>query len=70
MSGGSDAHRLKDIGEAWTEVPQCPIQSPSDLTAALKVARWPEGYWTHPVWAFAKKSWEHLGARARVRPSS
>lgn len=61
MSGGSDAHRLKDIGEAWTEVPQIPIQAPADLIAALKVAKQPQGRWTHPVWAFAKKSWERIG---------
>lgn len=63
MSGGSDAHRLKDIGAAWTEVPQLSIRTPADLTAVLKVAKQPQGHWTHPVWAFAKKSWERLGAR-------
>jgi predicted metal-dependent phosphoesterase TrpH len=70
MSGGSDAHRLKDIGEAWTEAPLRPIHTAADLTAALKAAKQPEGYWTHPVWAFTKKSWERLGTRIRPRFSS
>lgn len=63
MSGGSDAHRLKDVGDAWVETPQRPILNSTDLVDALQIANPPQGIWTHPVWAFAKKTWEQIGAR-------
>lgn len=63
MSGGSDAHRLQDIGDAWTELPRGSIQTPADLLEALEFAKQPQGNWTHPVWAFVKKSWQQIGAR-------
>jgi predicted metal-dependent phosphoesterase TrpH len=65
MSGGSDAHRLLDIGDAWVEVPRRPIQTPADLLEALGQAKQPDGKWTHPVWAYGKKAWHQLKARWR-----
>jgi predicted metal-dependent phosphoesterase TrpH len=67
MSAGSDAHRLKDIGDAWAEASERPILNPADLLDALLTANPPQGIWTHPVWAFAKKTWEQLGARWEQR---
>jgi predicted metal-dependent phosphoesterase TrpH len=63
MSGGSDAHRLEDIGAAWAEVPCWPIHTPADLLKVLRLAKQPEGKWTHPVLAFVRKKWQHRGAR-------
>ena len=54
MSAGSDAHTINDIGSAWVEVAAQPINSPSDLMAALQGGV-PMGVWTHPVIAFLYK---------------
>ena len=53
-SAGTDAHRLADVGVAWAEVPDQPINKPADL---LKVLHESEivGQWTNPVLAFIKK---------------
>jgi hypothetical protein len=54
MSAGSDAHTIADIGNAWTEVPARPVNSPGELLAALRDGV-PMGVWTHPVIAFLFK---------------
>jgi hypothetical protein len=53
-SAGTDAHRLEDVGAAWTETPERPIEQPVDLLAALQEGR-VKGEWTHPVLAFIQK---------------
>ncbi|WP_216328518.1 PHP-associated domain-containing protein [Deinococcus aestuarii] len=61
---GSDAHTLRDIGEAWVETPFRIIRTPEDLIAALRegvVA----GRWTHPVYAYGRKQWRVLNGRLR-----
>ena len=59
VSAGSDAHTLKDIGEAWIEVPTQPIKSPEDLLPLLYGAA-PTGNWTHPVLAYIQKKWSQI----------
>lgn len=54
MSAGSDAHTIADIGNAWTEVPARPVNSPAELLDALRDGV-PMGVWTHPVIAFMLK---------------
>ncbi len=61
---GSDAHTLRDIGEAWVETPFRLIRTPGDLVAALRegvVA----GRWTHPLYAYGRKQWRVLNGRLR-----
>ncbi len=64
MSGGSDAHTLRDIGSAWTEVPRMAIDSPGELRKALSEGV-VDGQWVHPVSAFAYKAFDW--ARHKVR---
>ncbi|EYB69646.1 PHP-like protein [Deinococcus phoenicis] len=64
VCAGSDAHTLRDIGEAWVETPFRLIQTPEQLLAALRegvVA----GHWTHPVYAYGRKQWRNLNGRFR-----
>ena len=61
-SAGSDAHRLADVGVAWTELPDQPINGPDDLLKALAEGEI-MGQWTHPVIAFAKKMFEQTKQR-------
>jgi hypothetical protein len=65
MSAGSDAHRLVDIGAAWVEIPQQPINGPADLLRALKGGV-PTGNWTHPVLAFVLKMWGRVKHKVGV----
>lgn len=53
-SAGSDAHTLADIGVAWVETPERPVETPEDLRLALQEGR-VEGLWTHPLRAFGYK---------------
>jgi predicted metal-dependent phosphoesterase TrpH len=62
MSGGSDAHTLADVGSAWVEVPAQAITGPDDLLRAL-TGHTPTGDWTHPVLAYAYKTWDRLRRR-------
>lgn len=66
MSGGTDAHTLKDIGSVWTETPHRPIIEPADLLAALNEGT-VEGIWTHPAKAFVKKMWRQSKDRVKQR---
>lgn len=64
VCAGSDAHTLRDIGEAWVETPFRVIHTPEQLLAALRggvVA----GRWTHPLHAYGRKQWRTLGGRFR-----
>lgn len=64
LSAGSDAHTLRDIGEAWVETPFRLIHTPEDLLAALRegvVA----GRWTHPMQAFGLKQWRNFNGQFR-----
>lgn len=64
LSAGSDAHTLRDIGEAWVETPFRLIQTPEQLLSALRegvVA----GHWTHPVQAFGIKQWRNFNGQFR-----
>ncbi len=56
-SGGSDAHTLADVGDAWTETPTRAIDTPADLLEALERGA-VAGRWTHPLLAFAHKAWD------------
>ena len=74
MSGGSDAHTLRDIGSAWTEVPEMSITSPGALREAL-VTGVVDGQWVHPVSAFAYKAFDWArhrlsGAQGASPPSA
>lgn len=67
-SGGSDAHTLADVGDAWTETPTQQVQSPDDLLAALQRGA-VSGRWTHPLLAFAHKAFD-LGYRTVRRQAT
>lgn len=67
-SAGTDAHRLADVGTAWAELPDQPINGPEDLLNALKEGEI-MGQWTHPVLAFAKKMFEQTKQRLRAADS-
>lgn len=56
-SGGSDAHILADIGDAWTEVPEAVVDTPAALVNILGSGT-VTGDWTHPLLAFAQKVWD------------
>ncbi|GGM53519.1 histidinol-phosphatase [Deinococcus arenae] len=63
-SAGSDAHTLRDIGEAWTETPFRTVHTPAQLLEALRegvVA----GRWTHPAYAFGQKQWRNFNSQFR-----
>lgn len=66
-SAGTDAHRLADIGIAWAEVPDKPINGPQDLLKFLENGE-VMGEWTHPVIAFIKKMWGQT--KQRLLPST
>ena len=57
LSGGSDAHTLRDIGSAWCETPVREVRTPADLLAALRAGQ-VGGNWTPPTLAFAYKTWD------------
>lgn len=62
LSGGSDAHTLRDVGSAWVEVPERRIEGPEDLLEALADVR-PAGRWVHPLPALAYKLWDRFRRR-------
>ena len=71
LSAGSDAHTLRDIGDAWTQTPERAIVTPADLLAALRdPAAEVAGDWTHPVAAFVYKAWTFLRAGRKGLGSS
>lgn len=59
MCAGSDAHTLKDIGEAWVETPFRLIRTPTQLMDALALGV-VGGRWTHPLHAFGRKYWRQF----------
>lgn len=59
VSAGTDAHTLKEVGQAWTDVPDASIDSPEDLQAALKEGEI-EGRWRQPLIAYAEKLWSRI----------
>lgn len=63
-SAGSDAHTLRDIGEAWVETPFRLIHSPADLIAALREGE-VAGHWTHPMYAYGRKQWRTFNGQFR-----
>lgn len=64
FSAGSDAHTLRDIGEAWVETPFRLIHTPNDLLEALREGE-VAGRWTHPVEAFGIKQWRNFNGQFR-----
>ncbi|GAA5513244.1 hypothetical protein Dcar01_01972 [Deinococcus carri] len=64
VCAGSDAHTLRDIGEAWVETPFRTVQTPEHLLAALREGV-VGGHWTHPVYAYGRKQWRNLNGRFR-----
>lgn len=61
---GSDAHSLRDIGEAWVETPFRTVDSPAALLAALREGT-VAGKWTHPVYAYGRKQWRVFNGQFR-----
>lgn len=61
---GSDAHTLRDIGEAWVETPFRLVDSPAALLQALREGS-VAGRWTHPVYAYGRKQWRGLNGQFR-----
>ena len=59
LCAGSDAHTLRDIGEAWVETPFRQVRSPTNLRQALAEGT-VAGHWTHPVYAYGRKQWRIL----------
>ena len=65
VCAGSDAHTLRDIGEAWVETPFRVIRTPGDLIAALRAAdaqqaatvqgHW-DGKWAETLSAMQRKA--------------
>lgn len=64
FSAGSDAHTLRDIGEAWVETPFRLIHTPEELLAALREGQ-VAGRWTHPVEAYGVKQWRNFNSQFR-----
>lgn len=64
LSAGSDAHTLRDIGEAWVETPFRLIHTPEQLLAALREGE-VAGHWTHPVYAYGRKQWRTFNGQFR-----
>lgn len=64
QSAGSDAHTLRDIGEAWVETPFRLIATPEDLLRALRLGQ-VAGHWTHPAYAYGLKQWRTFNGRFR-----
>lgn len=62
VCAGSDAHTLRDIGEAWVETPFRLIHTPQQLLQALDEGV-VGGRWTHPVYAYGLKQWRNLNGR-------
>ena len=63
-SAGSDAHTLRDIGEAWVETPFRLVSTPQGLIDALREGA-VAGHWTHPVYAYGRKQWRVLNSQFR-----
>ncbi|MFC4638659.1 PHP-associated domain-containing protein [Deinococcus hohokamensis] len=61
---GSDAHTLRDIGEAWVEAPFSVIHTPEQLLATLRQGQ-VAGHWTHPVYAYGRKQWRNFNGQFR-----
>lgn len=57
QSGGSDAHTLADVGDAWTETPERDVNTPEGLLEAVRAGE-VSGRWTHPLLAFGYKMWD------------
>ena len=66
MSGGSDAHTLRDIGTAWCQTPDRPISCKDDLLEALRAGH-VGGKWVHPAAAFAYKAFDYLRHHCKRR---
>lgn len=64
MSGGSDAHTWRQLGDAWAEVPRRPIATPEDLLEVLHLGS-VMGEWTHPARAFVLKQLTQWRERRR-----
>lgn len=64
VCAGSDAHTLRDIGEAWVETPFRVIHTPGDLIASLREGQL-AGNWTHPVYAYGRKQWRNFNDQFR-----
>ena len=64
QSAGSDAHTLRDSGEAWGETPFRLIYTPAELLAALREGQ-VAGHWTHPVYAYGRKQWRTFNGQFR-----
>lgn len=64
VCAGSDAHTLRDIGEAWVETPFCTIHTPAQLLEALREGV-VGGKWTHPVYAYGRKQWRFFNQQFR-----
>lgn len=64
VCAGSDAHTLRDIGEAWVETPFRLVHRPADLLAALREGE-VAGVWTHPVYAYGRKQWRTFNGQFR-----
>lgn len=64
VCAGSDAHTLRDIGEAWVETPFRTVSTPPQLLEALAEGK-VGGNWTHPVYAYGRKQWRVLNGRFR-----
>ena len=64
QSAGSDAHTLRDIGEAWVETPFRLIATPEDLLRGLRLGQ-VAGHWTHPAYAYGLKQWRTFNGRFR-----
>nr|WP_240741904.1 PHP domain-containing protein [Deinococcus sp. KSM4-11] len=64
ICAGSDAHTLRDIGEAWVETPFRLVDSPATLLRALREGT-VAGKWTHPVYAYGRKQWRFFNQQFR-----
>ncbi|MFD1732403.1 PHP domain-containing protein [Deinococcus malanensis] len=64
VCAGSDAHTLRDIGEAWVETPFRVIHTPGNLLESLREGQL-AGNWTHPVYAYGRKQWRNFNDQFR-----
>lgn len=56
LSAGSDAHTLNEVGRAWLEVPERPVDTPGKLLDVLPGGAI-GGRWRQPIVAYAQKLW-------------
>lgn len=62
VCAGSDAHTLRDIGEAYVEAPFQPVRTPQQLLDVLWQGKL-QGRWTPPAYAFMRKQWRQWRGR-------